>query len=782
MLEETIKNNDSFSRASGCTVKQLEYLVRVARYLTESLDLEEVLSRIAKGAVDILDAHGCVILQLKDDGEMLVPLVAIDPEYQAEMLAAKVSVENSFSGRAIKARRGQIFNKAIGDQRGHLVAGTPEREESVISVPLIVDERVLGAITTSRMGSENMFSDSELWLVESFAHYAAIAFKNAQNYKALHEKIEEQTKTEIALRESETHFKELFNAIPAVCWTFDQDGVILEWNKTGEEVYGWSAEDIVGKTVFDLIVSPENVERTKDNIKAVFNGESRIGMEFNNRRADGTQKIVLVNDYPLINEAGLVEKGICAQIDITERKQNEIAVRESEAHFRLLLDHTPFGMAHVERETIIHYLNPKFTKMFGYTIEDIPDVDSWFAKLFPNTVHRAAGRQVWRDSTRSGAADGPPNFEYILTAKNGEEKLVKFNVVSLDDGSYILILEDITKSRAIESALKLSEGQLRQAQKMEAVGTLAGGIAHDFNNLLTAINGQAELAIMNLPAEHDATQGMKAVVAAGKRAARLTEQLLAFSRLQSYKPQPANLNQIIDQFNMVLRRLIKEDITIETVLSPSLPAIMADPHQLEQILVNLVVNARDAIESRLSPAAKREITIITEQIYLDEAFVDSHLGSRVGDYVCLTVRDTGVGMSDAVREKIFEPFFTTKEKGRGTGLGMATVYGIIKQNLGNIYVTSKPNVGTEIKIYWQVLEEGPVFTDTEIEPDDEIPTGAACILLVEDNEDVRKVAQQSLEILGYTVFEAIHGEDALALLEKEKLTPFYSLPMWLCPS
>ena len=317
---------------------------------------------------------------------------------------------------------------------------------------------------------------------------------------------------------------------------------------------------------------------------------------------------------------------------------------------------------------------------------------------------------------------------------------------------------DITDQRRLEE-------QLRQSQKLEAIGTLAGGIAHDFNNLLTVINGHAEMSMLALESDHPSHKDIISILSAGKKAKTLTSQLLAFSRKQIYAPKIIEINRVISSLDKMLRRLIGEDIMIESNLRDGIPLIKADPGQIEQILMNLIVNARDAINEKGSVSEEKKIIIETGQTVIDEAFVAKHTGSKTGLHVVLTVSDTGIGMEEEIRDKIFEPFFTTKDKGLGTGLGMSTVYGIVKQNNGSIYAYSEAGLGTRIKIYWPATEEKKLADETQVLTRAAL-LGQESILVVEDDDGVRNFVGTALKDLGYTVHEAINGKKALKILNQ----------------
>jgi two-component system cell cycle sensor histidine kinase/response regulator CckA len=325
------------------------------------------------------------------------------------------------------------------------------------------------------------------------------------------------------------------------------------------------------------------------------------------------------------------------------------------------------------------------------------------------------------------------------------------------------------RKRAEEERQKLLE-QLHQAQKIEAIASLTGGIAHDFNNLLTVINGHTEIALRKLEKNLPLHKDLHAILQAGKRAENITRQLLTFGRKQLNKPKVININDVISHLENMLHRLIGEDIRMEKRFGQDVPLIKADPGQIEQILMNLVVNARDAIGEWRGNTWEKVIRIETERVELDGAFVKEHPGSHTGVHALLMVSDSGIGMDPEVKNKIFEPFFTTKEQGKGTGLGMSTVYGIVKQNNGSIFVYSKPGEGSTFKIYWPSTEKEELQTfEVEEVLSIDFMNGDETILLVEDDEGVRDFTSDTLREFGYTVFEAANGKEALELIKERKM-------------
>jgi len=325
----------------------------------------------------------------------------------------------------------------------------------------------------------------------------------------------------------------------------------------------------------------------------------------------------------------------------------------------------------------------------------------------------------------------------------------------------VLNYRDATERQSLQQ-------QLNQAQRMESIGTLAGGIAHDFNNLLTVINGFSDFALMKIKEKDPLYKELSAIRTAGQKATDLTRQILAFSRKQIIQPKIISLNNVITDLDKMIHRLIGEDIKIDVKLFPDIQNIKADPGQIEQILINLVVNARDAVNHKTEQASEKEITIETDEIYFDESFTSKHIGSQSGLYICFSVSDNGIGMSEHIKEKIFEPFFTSKEKGKGTGLGLSTVYGIVKQNKGYINLDSELNKGSSFRIYWPTTKK-KLTSVISVDHLESNLIGNESILLVEDDEGVKNFALSALSDFGYKVYTANNGKEAIELIKSEKI-------------
>ena len=426
-------------------------------------------------------------------------------------------------------------------------------------------------------------------------------------------------------------------------------------------------------------------------------------------------------------------------------------IRDARDFLQSITDHSPDAIVTTDGHGRVTYFSRGAEAMFGCRADEM--IGEAVANLYPGGLEEARGvrqRLILEGPLRS--------YETGFLARDGRRVEVSASIAMLRDPAgaevgTLGVLKDIGERRHLEE-------QLRQSQKMDAVGRLAGGIAHDFNNLLTVIAGRAQLILSRIRPEEPIHRDATLVRTTADRAAALTHQLLAFSRKQVLQPQVLNLNAVVTGMEPMLGRLIGEDIDLSVVAADGLGRVKADPGQLEQVIVNLVVNARDAM-----PEGGR-LTIETADVELDAAFASRHVTVPAGPYVMLAVTDTGEGMDEQTRSRVFEPFFTTKGPGKGTGLGLATVYGIVKQSGGDIQLSSERGRGTSFKIYLprvaeQASEPGPTRPATA-----PVPRGDETVLLVEDEPEVRDLAREILEASGYTVLQACDPQDALLMAER----------------
>ncbi|MFA4919623.1 MAG: PAS domain S-box protein [Thermodesulfovibrionales bacterium] len=447
--------------------------------------------------------------------------------------------------------------------------------------------------------------------------------------------------------------------------------------------------------------------------------------------------------------------------DITERKIAEEAIIQSETRYRNLFENAHDMIQSVNQDGHFIFVNPSWIETMGYTWDVLSKI-SIYDILHPSCMPHCM--EVFKKVMSGESMDG---IEAIFVAKDGRSISVEGNVTPRLMGDQIVgsqgIFRDITDRKRAEEEKEKLQSQFLQAQKMEAVGQLAGGISHDFNNILTAIMGYGHLLQIKLKENDTLRTYADHILSLSDRAANLTQSLLAFSRKQIINPRPVNLNQVVKLVEQLLSRIIGEDIKSRTVLAEKDLIVMADHTQIEQVLMNLATNARDAM-----PAGGL-LTIETETVDIDQGFIKEHGYGKEGSYAVISVTDSGTGMDRETREKIFEPFFTTKEVGKGTGLGLSTVYGIIKQHDGYINIYSEPGRGTTFKIYLPIIEAKVDEIKPEVIKPLEICTET--ILLAEDETAVREFTMKLLEKYGYKVIDAVDGEDAIGKfkLHKDKI-------------
>ena len=465
----------------------------------------------------------------------------------------------------------------------------------------------------------------------------------------------------------------------------------------------------------------------------------------------------------LIHENRLYQEHLEEEVNRRTRELEEttLELKRSEEKYRSIYENLQDVYFESLVDGSICEVSPSVKNFSHYTPEELHSMSLW--ERYENPLQR---KQLIDMLVNSGKVE---DFEVYLKDRDGTILPCSVNAVLIRDAKgepekICGTIRNISERKhAEEEHQKLLE-QLYQAQKMEALGSLTGGIAHDFNNILTVINGHAEIALKKLQKELPIIKDINAILQAGKRAENLTKQLLAFSRKQIHKPRAININEVIMEAKQMLLRIIGEDINVQFHFGKEIPPIQADPVQIEQILMNLVVNARDALNEKKDNHLGKKIIIETEKFYLDSYFTVDHPGSISGMHVLFAVSDNGVGIPYEIRKKIFDPFYTTKEKGKGTGLGLSTVYGIVKQNNGSIYVYSEPEHGTTFKIYWPASEESLIaISQDSISSPSPVSTGNETILLAEDDDDVRAFAKETLKDLGYNVIEAINGKKALEL-------------------
>jgi len=585
-------------------------------------------------------------------------------------------------------------------------------------------------------------------------------------------------------------FRDLIEAAPDAMIIVNSRGQIVLVNAQTEKLFGYHRGELLHQPL-EILIPPRFRNQHHESRDQFFSrARSRpmgSGRELPALRKDGTEFPADIALSPVDTEDGMVV--LAAVRDITERKKNEEiarqhtelqvrmakesaelaaakkeletvaereraaeALRRSEARVRRLVESNIIGIATGDLDGKVIDANDAFLALLGFTKEDVAAGSMRWDALTP-PEYREADRLAVEQLLSTGVA---PLWEKQFIRKDGSRVPVLIGVATLTGMSgeteAVSFVVDITERKKLEQ-------QLRQAQKVEAIGQLAGGIAHDFNNLLGIIIGYSEIFEERLGLGDPLRPKAEQIKKAGRRAASLTRQLLAFSRQQALEPKVLDLNAVIADTLKMLRRLIDENVELVAVPEPALGRVSADQGQIEQIIMNLTVNARDAMPHG------GKLTISTSNAEMDDAFVRRNPGAVPGSYVVLSVGDTGCGMDHETQAHIFEPFFTTKGEGKGTGLGLATVYGVVKQSGGYISVESEPGIGSTFRIYLPRIQE-PVASAAPVDGGEKKAHGCETVLLVEDAHALRELARELLEAGGYTVLEAANGADAISLAEK----------------
>ncbi len=566
--------------------------------------------------------------------------------------------------------------------------------------------------------------------------------KLEQKMLDLKREITERKQTEKALREREKKYKTLLETTSEGCWLIDPGLKTVEVNQALCKMLGYSQDEMLGKTPFDF-VDDENrkifIEQTSK-----ISGTEHRSYKITLKKKNGQDLHTHFNATTIRDESGEVQGSFAFITDITEYKRTQ----EERNLLPVAIDQAAESVFITDTDGMIHYVNPAFEKLTGYCREDAIGKTP---RILKSGKHDASFyAEMWNTITRGEAWLG----RIINRKKDGSFFEVDGTISPVFDKSgkiinFVSIKRDVTHEAGLEK-------RLIQAQKMQAIGTLAGGVAHDFNNILTTIIGNAHMALLEIGKDGPLREEIEEIKEAGQRAASLTRHLLAFSCKQTIHIQVIDLNELLTGIEKMLVRLIREDVELSRISGPELCHVEVDPGQMEQVIMNLAINARYAM-----PEGGR-LTIETANEILNGDYFRSHgIEQQPGPYVVLTVSDTGIGMDEETQKQIFDPFFTTKERGRGTGLSLSTVCGIIKQNNGFIRVYSKPGQGSTFKIYLPRVKGGDVEEDKKEQNFMGEAGGSETVLIVEDDDLLRSFIRKTLGHHGYTVLEAENGEDAL---------------------
>jgi PAS domain S-box-containing protein len=553
------------------------------------------------------------------------------------------------------------------------------------------------------------------------------------------------------------------DAMPDAVLVVDAKGRILFVSAQAEAMFGYPREDLLGREIEMLLperLRPAHRTHRGTYARAPVTRSMGTGLDLRARRRDGSEFPVDVSLSAVVSEGR--QMIVTAVRDVTERAAMLDMLRRSEERYRMVVENASevFYRVSIEDDPLrgrLEFVSPQCESMTGHSPEEFTNNPSlWIESIHPED--RAA---VAEATTLALSSKAIGRRYYRLRDRGGRDHWMADEIVPIVDPQgkvtgYQGVARDITERMQANEQRRTLEAQLAQSRRLDAIGQLAGGVAHDFNNLLTVIVGLS-CDLLERPAveiRQDVRTDIEMILGAGERAALLTQQLLAFSRRQIVRPVVLDLNAVVAGLEAMLRRLIEEDIEFSFGLAPDLGRVRADVGQIEQVVINLVVNARDAMPTGGT------LIIETANAELDAEYARTHASVVPGRYVMLAVSDTGSGMPPEVQARLFEPFFTTKE-GRGTGLGLATVYGIVKQSGGSIWVYSEPNKGTTLKVYLPLVDEPVAPAEPPRGADEQRLQGTETVLIVVDDEAVRAIARRALTRAGYTVLEASSAEAAL---------------------
>ena len=712
--------------------------LHVLELLNSGASLQEILEFTVRAVEAEMPASICSILLVDESGKHLVHGAAPNlPEFFNSSVQG-LEIGDGMGSCGTAAHRRELV--VVEDIREHpyWASALPMAEKANVracwSQPVFsADKKVLGTFAIYHR-EPRAPETKDVEIIEAAASYVSLAIT--------------RKRSEEALRASEARLHAIVHNTPNVAVAlYDIDGRVRFWNEAATRLFGWEMDEAVGKTLDQLIHTPEEAEAFLQLLRQIAGTGKPLGpLEYHFRRRDGTEGWCLSTTFEIPGFGG-VPMFVCMDVDITERKQAETAMRQSEERFRQVVENIQevFWMVDVKDGQVL-YVSPGYEKIWGRTCDALyQSPGTWFEAIHSDDREGVPQRSP-------GATLSQYDEEYRIVRPDGTVRWIHDRAFPIRDAGgnvYRMagVAEDITERRQIEE-------RLRQSQKMEAIGQLAGGVAHDFNNILAAVMMEVELAatVKNLP--QDAREGLQVIGAAADKAAALTRQLLLFSRRQVMQPRRLDINGVVTNLAKMLQRILGEDVRVELHLHPSPAIAHADTGMIDQIIMNLAVNARDAM-----PAGGR-LVIETSDRHISADELRASPDASAGRYVCLSVSDTGMGMNDEVKAHLFEPFFTTKQPGKGTGLGLATIFGIVKQHRGWISVYSEVGQGTTFRIFLPAVDVGHELPAADI-ASAKPRGGSETILLVEDEVSVREVTRRMLERHGYQILEAVNGMDAL---------------------
>jgi PAS domain S-box-containing protein len=738
-------------------LRDISVMYELVSSIGTSLDLEVETERFLEKLLRRFGFElGSIMIRDIKDEECFVIVSAKGFGYTQDFIGKRFSADQYGIREVLRGGKPIIKNVLNERDREWIIEQeTQHRICSYAFLPILFKDKI-GGILRLFSYRENIFTEKYLGMFQSLLRRLGIAIHHIMTINKLH-------LTEGSLIAEKEHLSVTLQSIADGVIVTDGDGKVVLVNKVAESLTGWTEEEAKGKTVNEVfyIVNEKTQicnESYVNNILKTGNADS-LSDNYILIGKNTTKRLIADTGAPIRDQNGNVIGVVLVFRDAAEKRRAEEELKKSEERYRALYEDNPSMYFTVDSQGQVLSVNPFGAEQLGYTAHEL--IGQSVLNVFYPDDKEAVKYQVEICLHNPGKVQ---HWELRKVRKDGSMLWVReaARAVRGSDGDPVVLVvcEDITKRKQTEEQHKKLEQQLLQAQKMEAVGQLAGGIAHDFNNLLTAIIGYGHL-LKNEAGKNDRMSSyIGQILNAAERAAILTNDLLTFSRKQIVNPQPVNLNKIIKDMKSLLLRVIGEDIELSTVLTDADLTIMADITQIDQILMNLATNAQDAMPGGGS------LIISTGRVELNGEYIKAYGCGTPGSYALLSVEDTGAGIDEKIRERIFEPFFTTKEVGKGTGLGLAMVYGIVKQHDGYVNVYSEPGRGTTFKILLPLIQSKV----EELKPDEliKVKGGNETILIGEDDAQVRALLKEVLSHAGYHIMEAVDGDDAVNVFHKYK--------------
>jgi len=756
-------------------VFELITIKELTEVASRSLDIEELLNMLLEKTMAVSKAEIGSVLMVESDTNRFRVVTTRGLE-TGPRKDSHININDTLLQHIVSEEKTLLVEDIESDPRTHKMNDLKYGAPSFLSMPIFIREDLIGVLNLSRKQTQQVFDSHDEHIVSIMIGETGFALENArlhlqvvEHVKNLEQGTVELTNANDQLRQEITERKQLgeeledtnkflknildsSSSISIVSTDLEQN--VLFWNKGAENIFGYKAEEIVGRQKINILYPDEETKEIVNEIRSmIMKNKKNVSKEVKEITSEGRTLWVNLNLTPRFDERGNVIGILGIGEDITERKKMDEALQESEEKYRTILENIEDGYYEVDIAGNISFINDSLCKILGYPRDEIIGINN------RKYMDEENARRVYQDFNRVYKTGGPTRiFDFEIIRKDTTKRYVEISVSLMKDAEgtpagFRGIVRDITEKKNLEA-------QLIQAQKMEAIGTLAGGIAHNFNNLLMSIQGNTSLMLLDTNTTHPHYERLTTIEKLVQSGSKLTSQLLGYARGGSYEVKSISINQLIKETSATFS-MTKKDITIHQELAKDLSGVKADCGQIEQVILNIYVNAAEAMP------AGGELFLKTINV-TDKDIQGKPYKVKPGEYALATIRDTGIGMDKKTKERVFDPFFTTKGLAKGTGLGLASVYGIMKAHGGYIDVESKKGHGTTFYIYLPVSKAEGIAQRPESGKRIEIARGKETVLIVDDEEMVLDVGQELLKSLGYKVVIASGGKEAVDTYKANK--------------